>query len=377
MARKLYEHLNALKGGKDIEILLLMDNKQRTIGEKREALKNIAQGKYFLFCDDDDWLVSVDEIYEAASNDVDVITFKSQCRNADGSTYIVTMGVDNPIEHNNNGKGQHLDMKRPPGTQCVWNAKYKQFPFPASNYGEDAEWLNLLMPYRNIHIPKVLHHYNFSPEVSEATPSRCIVNLATQEYSKGRSRLRASLPGIDKLMFTSEAEIGAPLHSENPYAFKLKAIAHANATYRQVLWLDASVFAVGDITPVFDHITEHGYFMEEAGHMVGDWCPDHVLEYFKITREQAMQMPMFAAGYCGFDGQNPVAIEFFRKWTEAMMAGMFKGSWSETRHDMTCGSIIANLMGLKFVPGGTYFAYIGPDYGTPKPTVCFHVQGIN
>ena len=53
-------------------------------------------------------------------------------------------------------------------------------------------------------------------------------------------------------------------------------------------------------------------------------------------------MPMFAAGYCGFDFKNGKAQEFFAEWKESMLNGCFRGSWTDHRHDMTCASIIAH-----------------------------------
>jgi len=64
-AKALYEKILALVGDKDIEILMLTDNKKRTIGEKREALKNASNGKYFMFVDDDDDLLELEDLYQA------------------------------------------------------------------------------------------------------------------------------------------------------------------------------------------------------------------------------------------------------------------------------------------------------------------------
>ena len=88
-------------------------------------------------------------------------------------------------------------------------------------------------------------------------------------------------------------------------------------------------------------------------------------------------MPMFAAGYCGFDFTHGLAQEFFAEWKESMLNGCFKGSWSDHRHDMTCASIIANKhdMVKDYSSGGQYFAYIGEVYGTPLPTVVGHLIG--
>ena len=170
MMQKLYEHLQAAAVGKDIEIVVLIDNKTRSIGMKREALKNLSQGKYFMFCDDDDWIASLEEIYQAAASDVDVITFKTRCRNNSGSYFIVTSRLGNEIEHTNDGKGNYLDLKRPPFPMCPWNEKYRGVEFPDTNCGEDWGWAEqaLRTATSEIFIDAVITHYNHDPKVSEA-----------------------------------------------------------------------------------------------------------------------------------------------------------------------------------------------------------------
>jgi hypothetical protein len=392
-AQELYSHLTALCEWLDVEILMLTDNKKRTIGEKREALKNISTGDYFMFVDDDDSLFSVKEIYDACKY-VDVVTFKSRSRNADGSTFIVTFGLGNEVEHNTED-GRYLDCKRPPFTQCAWSARFRGISFPSISYGEDWEWVKKAIAFAKTetHIDEVLHGYNFDPAASEADTATnkhwinpnmeeakpCVVNLATGQFIKGQKRLMSTLVGYPVLTFISEAQVGAPSHQENPYAFKIYAIEEARRQgYNQILWLDASVYPVKDITPVFNWITEKGIFLEEAGHYAGSWSPDHVLGYFGVTRQESMAMPMFSAGYCGFDFRNPISQEFFAEWKESMLNGMFKGSWSDHRHDMTCGSIIANKIGLLpiYSKGGTFFAYVGESFGTPKETVVCLLQGM-
>lgn len=387
----LYHELLAMCEGLDIEILMLTDNKQRTIGEKREALKNIANGKYFMFVDDDDSLLSVKEIYEATENDVDVITFKQWCYNDDGSTYTVTFGLGNEIEHNTEN-GNYKDCKRPPFHVCAWHQRFKAFEFPAINYGEDAVWVEeaLKVAEKEFHIDKVIHSYNFNSNISEATTEtnehwknpnefKVFVNFSTKEFAAGQKRLIKSLPNDHLKIYDNYSKIGSPTHQQNPYAFKIYAIEKArNEGATHVFWLDSSVYAVKDITPVWEWLHDKGIFLEEAGHLVGNWCNDFKLNYFGITREQAMQMPMFAAGYVGFDFTKKVSIEFFERWKQAMLDGCFNGSWENDRHDMTCGSIIAYQMGLVnlYSPGGQFFAYVGEGYTAPKETAVFHLQGL-
>ncbi len=169
-AVKLYSKILAMVGEKDIEVLMLTDNKKRTIGEKREALKNISNGKYFMFVDDDDDIISLDEIYEAAEQDVDVITFKQLCFNQDGSEYFVTFGLNNQVEHNTQD-GKYLDCNRPPFTCCAWSGWYKKIKFPDINYGEDGVWVWEALPnaISEHHIDKVLHLYQFNSAVTEAS----------------------------------------------------------------------------------------------------------------------------------------------------------------------------------------------------------------
>lgn len=211
-----------------------------------------------------------------------------------------------------------------------------------------------------------------------------IVNLVTnnEAYIDGQKRLSESLKDKfsgDVFTFIGEESVDAPPHSDNPYAFKVYAIEKVREMgYDQILWLDASVYAVKPVQPVFDWLTDKGIFLEEAGHWAGTWSPDYVLNYFGITKEQAMAMPMFSAGFCGFDFRRPESIEFFAEWKESMLNGIFRGTWNVSRHDMSCGSIIANKMGLfpSYSKGGHFFSYIGGGYSEPSETSVFHLQGL-
>ena len=167
---ELYHRIENMVGGMDIEILMFTDNKKRTIGEKRDALKNISKGKYFMFIDDDDDLVELSDLYQATFSEVDVISFISECKNHDDSTYKVIFGLGYEVEHNSKD-GLYMDCKRPPFHVCAWNAKFRNYSYPAVNYAEDWGWLKQVLPLATseIHIPKVLHKYNFDINVSEAS----------------------------------------------------------------------------------------------------------------------------------------------------------------------------------------------------------------
>mgnify|MGYP006276783461 CR=1 FL=1 len=217
-----------------------------------------------------------------------------------------------------------------------------------------------------------------------------IVNLSTPKYEKGRVRLFNSLQnGIfdgDVITFVSEEQVGAPKHTDNPYAFKIYAIEKAREMgYTSILWLDASCYAIKNVQPIFDYLHKHGIFMENSGHWTSTWSNDGSLAYFGITREEAMIIPMVHGGFVGFDFTQKVSQEFFEKWKQSMLDGIFKGSWKDHRHDMTCASIIGYQMGLEKIysplssplrlGSGHFLAYIGDEYEEPQDTVIIYVTG--
>lgn len=209
---------------------------------------------------------------------------------------------------------------------------------------------------------------------------RCIVNLATPNawYSKGTERLRKSLEGNfdgDFLSWIGEDKVGSPPHGKNPYAFKVFCFEKVRKKYSQVLWLDSSIWAVKSLEPIFKIISEEGAFMEEAGHWTGSWINENALRHFKMTREEAMKIPMFSAGVLGINFKNEKSKKFYRNWRQDCYDGIFKGSHENHRHDMTCASIRANQLGMKLQKGGTHLAYIGSGYSKPPESACLHLQG--
>jgi hypothetical protein len=200
-----------------------------------------------------------------------------------------------------------------------------------------------------------------------------IVNFATKEYRRGQERLKASLNGHKSLFFTDYPP-GSPSHKESPYEFKIHAIEKAFEQDDLVLWMDSSMYVVGDLDIIENIIKKDGYFMEEAGHYVDHWCNDHARKYFNLAHGSGYTM--FSAGLLGLNLKSEVAMEFFYKWKASAKAGCFKGDWSNHRHDMTSASIISSRMGMKYQRGGEHMAYIGPGYSEPEKNAVIHLQGI-
>lgn len=200
-----------------------------------------------------------------------------------------------------------------------------------------------------------------------------VVNFSTAQYYSGQRRLKNSLVGNATLMI-GEYQRGWPTHHQSPYEFKIHAIKLAMEIDPIVLWCDASLWRVGDLSIIENIIKEEGFFGEESGHYCYDWANDHCRQYHNLKQEEGLIM--YSAGLTGINGNNPKAMEFMRQWEASAKAGCFRGDYINHRHDMVNASIIAQRLGLKFQKGGTYLSYIGSGYSQPSPTSVFYLQGL-
>ena len=168
---KLDEQVQKLNNPKDVEILVFLDNKRRSIGYKRESLLYIARGNYVAFADDDD-LVEDHYIEQAIkainnSNDVDVITFKEHVFINQNGPYSLTFELGYP----NNDSVTVPNAKRPPWHCCFWKRKLaQQFHYPDIMYGEDWAWASQANQAANTsyHIDKFMRTYIYNDQVTEA-----------------------------------------------------------------------------------------------------------------------------------------------------------------------------------------------------------------
>jgi len=205
-----------------------------------------------------------------------------------------------------------------------------------------------------------------------------IVNFATQQYRSAQKRLMNSVGG--KGLFICDYPPGWPTHQQSPYEFKIHAIREGLKVDEIVLWVDSSMYLKGDLKKIEDIIVNDGYFFEEAGHWCGRWTNQHTRDYFKVTEQEMKQesggLFMFSAGLLGLNKNSEVAMQFLDQWEASAKAGCFRGDWSEHRHDMTAGSIIAQRLGMKYQRGGSHLSYVGPGYAVPEQGSVFYCQGI-
>ncbi len=164
----LCKKLNWFIGKFPVEHLVLIDNKRRTVGEKRDALLRMAHGKYVAFVDDDDDISAeyIPEILHAIESGSDVVTFRQKAT-VNGQS----AGIEFRLGHPNEPFVPDKLIKRNAWHVCAWRRSLAiRSVFPPSNYGEDWVWAEPLckLAKTEVHIPKVLHFYNHSSKTTEA-----------------------------------------------------------------------------------------------------------------------------------------------------------------------------------------------------------------
>jgi len=201
-------------------------------------------------------------------------------------------------------------------------------------------------------------------------------------YYKGLERLESSLKRVNFsgifIGYKDEESIGAPLHVDNPYAFKIFCFAKTRAKgFKKIIYVDASVFAVDNPDCLFNILDRQGYLMQEAGHYVRDWCNQRTKDHYNLSEEELSSFLMYGnAGLLGLDFNYPIAEQFFISWNIGMLYGLFKGSWLDHRHDMTVGSIIANRMNMKFIKGDQILQYASEDEKVNNNSIIFKAAGL-
>jgi glycosyltransferase involved in cell wall biosynthesis len=160
--KKIFKELNKQAQNKKVEILVLMDNRKRSIGEKRQNLIQVANGDYICQIDDDD-RVSPDFI------DSLLLAIKEN-PNVDCINYIVNVSLNKgpykPCYYSIKNTYENLPDRynRLPNTRCCIRKEIAlQCPIKNIEFGEDDEWAKRLLPLltTEVNIDKVLYYYDY------------------------------------------------------------------------------------------------------------------------------------------------------------------------------------------------------------------------
>lgn len=162
----LHAELQRQAAGKPVEILVACDNKEISIGKKRQNLLEQATGEYVAFVDDDDWISEtyVDDILAALAKNPDCVGFEITCtfNGRDPQRAIASMRypkwTDNKDGYRFNRSCYH---KTPVKREIALKVGFRDI-----RYGEDKPFSDGLMQHvkTEVFIPKVEYFYRYRRE---------------------------------------------------------------------------------------------------------------------------------------------------------------------------------------------------------------------
>ena len=150
----------------DFEIIVGIDNKEITVGKKRNKLISYAAGEYVTFIDDDDTVVNdyVPTLIYCSQFDFDALMFDVIYNPVNGTPKLVKYSArmkDKELYTHYERAANHLMMYK---ASIAKRVKFKNM-----TCGEDAEWAKRAV--KHIHkegrIDKVMYYYNFDHATTE------------------------------------------------------------------------------------------------------------------------------------------------------------------------------------------------------------------
>ena len=174
MLKRLLDQINTIIPEKYIpyvEIILNSDNKEKSVGTKRNEVLKSAKGKYVCFADDDDLLGTeyFSSIIPELQKDIDV-----DCVGFYGSYYVkgqMFMGFSHANKNGGHYKKDGCQYRPANHLNPVRTSIAREIGFPELNYSEDADYTDRLFASglikKESNIEKVLYHYFYDPETTE------------------------------------------------------------------------------------------------------------------------------------------------------------------------------------------------------------------
>jgi len=164
---KIFQKIDS-QSTEEVEILVFIDNKRRSIGLKRDALVQMSKGEYVCFVDDDDDVEDdyIEQLLIGCESGKDVIVFWQRAY-ADGKEAI----IDFDLSNENTPFVAGTTVPRKPFHVCAFRGEIaRKYRFPDKMYGEDWEWCEQVLTEvkTQYKIGKILHTYYYDSEVTEA-----------------------------------------------------------------------------------------------------------------------------------------------------------------------------------------------------------------
>lgn len=177
--------LNQVGDRKDIEIIGLFDNKIRSVGAKRDALLQLASGKFLTFIDDDDRIEDcyIENIMNtiATDPDADCIVYNVLCSVNGAKPFLCKYGIEFSYGKIKGG----TEWRGKPAHTMVWRSSLaKLHRFSDMKHGEDVDWVLRAITgiKKQVRIDKVLYHYDANYRTTSET-ALCLSDKIIKTHS--------------------------------------------------------------------------------------------------------------------------------------------------------------------------------------------------
>lgn len=163
---KLHAHILKQAEGRSVEVLVACDNKEISIGKKRQNLLEQAAGDYIVYIDDDDWCADdyVDRILAALQSSPDCVGFLITCttNGKNPAKAIASMKYKEWMEN----RDGYAHLRSPYQKTPVRREIALKVGFPDLRYGEDRVYSRGITKLirTEAFISSVLYFYRYKSE---------------------------------------------------------------------------------------------------------------------------------------------------------------------------------------------------------------------
>lgn len=180
---------------KEVEIIYLIDNKTIMLGDKRNLMVEMANGKYISFVDCDDRVSDdyISSLLDAINFDTDSIVFLAEVSLNGNPPKICRYSKDYRQDYNTDTEYHRLPNHIP----CIKKEVSKKVSFPSLKRAEDAGYAKLLKKYlfTEHKIEKVLYYYDYND----------MTTVAQEDIPQIRAKRISTTPPVADVVIISNA----------------------------------------------------------------------------------------------------------------------------------------------------------------------------
>lgn len=142
-----------------------------------------------------------------------------------------------------------------------------------------------------------------------------------------------------------------------PYSFKIFSLLEAkHLGYESCLWLDACLFPVKKLDPIFEHIAQHGVFFQTIpGYPMEDHIQAFATESFGLSLSKFLQFTFVSSFTVGLDLTSQRGLNLLDSWYE-MVKTRKLGFLSFIPEQAALCTLINELKLLPYASNPNYFA---------------------